>query len=316
MSLRYLELDDIHHLHEQAHGGGVYDDRLWRESYYFNMTDSESGISLISTIGLLPNRKLLTGFVLIIDHGKIVLLKPLVKCKKPIFNDYCFAVRDLEYSLVGIKWRIKYDIGKYKFNILFQPINKIYQYITSASDRVFNRIGTQHYEQFGMFEGDMELSGRKIKIGPCFGHRDHSWGIRDWSSVARYRLFCCAFSKKFAFNLWEGLINGRRFLKGFVFDGEQNLEIIKSSVISSYRNSNGEPDGALVSIVDDSGQQWKIKCETQITLPIPPSRSILYETIAKMRTGDKVGYGLLEYLYHEPNPLVRAWMFLRLVNMS
>ena len=69
MNGRYLDMDNINHLIEQAGGGGAYDDRLWRESYYFNMTDHKSGLGLITTIGQLPNRRRSAGFLLLIKHG-------------------------------------------------------------------------------------------------------------------------------------------------------------------------------------------------------------------------------------------------------
>ncbi|MGA1820874.1 MAG: hypothetical protein ACMUHU_07700, partial [Thermoplasmatota archaeon] len=78
MKGRYLDIGNINHLIEQRNGGGVFDNKLWRESYYFNMTDPRNGISLITTIGQLPNRKRSAGFLLLIEGGKPTLLKPLV----------------------------------------------------------------------------------------------------------------------------------------------------------------------------------------------------------------------------------------------
>ena len=188
---RYIELDSTNHLVQQSRGGDIFNNKLWRESYYFFMSDDQSGLRLITTIGILPNRKLYTGLVLILLENKVIVLKPVIKYSKPIFDDYDFRVKGLKYSIEGIKWRLKYKSSNYSFNLLFTPLNKIYSYINEDNDVVFSRIGSQHLEQFGKFEGEIRIKSRKIAVGPSLGHRDHSWGIRDWSSVDSYKLFCC-----------------------------------------------------------------------------------------------------------------------------
>ncbi len=316
MGARYIELDDITHLRppNQVRTRDAYNNKFWRESYYFCMSNNRSGIKLITTIGILPNRKLVTGFFLFIHQDQVLVLRPLVEYNRPQFYDYNFKVKGLEYMIEGINWRLIYDSGKIKFNILFSPINKIYPYITDVSDQIFSRIGSQHYEQFGVFQGVLQINGKKVDIGPCLGHRDHSWGIRDWSSVDYYRLFCCAFSKRFAINLWEGSIGGKGFLKGYVFDGHENVDILNSHVETRYGKNGKEPQGAVIVIKDAKGRRFKIDSRTKVSIPVPPRQSVLYETIAEMTTNGMAGQGLCEYLYHETNPLKRFWIFIKLLN--
>ena len=315
MNERYIELDDVCHLNDQASGGGPYDNKLWRESYYFNVSDKRSGISLISTIGILPNRKMITGFFLFLKGKKIIRLKPLISYKKPVFNDFSFYLKGLEYIIEGTNWRLIYDSPKFKFNILFKPLNKFYPYITSRADIVFARIGSQHLEQFGVFEGELKIGSEKIVIGPSLGHRDHSWGIRDWCAVDRYRLYCCAFSKDFAFNLWEGSIDGMGFFKGYIFDGNANVPIVKYDVKTCFSKNGKEPRLSEITIIDEKGCEYKIGCRTLVSIPVPPRKSIMYETLAEMRSDGNKGRGLQELLFHEPNPVNRFWHFLKLITM-
>jgi hypothetical protein len=315
MILRYLELDHINHLNKLYNNPNddVYKSKLWRESYYFNMTDPKSGYSLISTIGILPNKKLISGFFLIIKDNKIIKLKPLIKRKKPIFNDCSFELNGLEYIIEGPYWILKYCSNEIRFEIKFEPINRLYPYITSKSDSILNSIGSQHYEQFGVYTGEFVLGDERVEIGPCFGHRDHSWGIRDWSVVDKYRLFCCAFSKEFAFNLWEGWINNIRFLKGFVFDGYDNRKIIECNVCTSYEKKGKQPIDADIFILDELGRKYNIKSSTQFSIPVPPRKSIMYENLAEMYFKNQRGFGLSEYLFHEPHLTPRLWILLKLL---
>jgi hypothetical protein len=280
------------------------------------VSDKSSGLGLITTIGILPNRKLITGLVILIKKGKILLIKPLIEIKKPVFYDYSFFVRGLDYSIEGINWQLTYVSKDFSFNIQFSPINKIYPYVIDKSDIVFSRIGSQHFEQFGIYKGEFVLKGERITISPCLGSRDHSWGIRDWSSVDYYKLYNCAFSKNLAFNLWLGSINGKRFLKGYIFDGEENTRLLNCKVKSIFNKNGKEPKSAKIWLMDERKRCFNVSCNTITSIAAPPKKSILYETIAKMKMNGNTGYGLQEYLYHEQNPLKRFFVFLKVLNMT
>jgi hypothetical protein len=315
MGLGYIDLEEINHLEASSRGVSNSSDRLWRESYYFNMTDGTSGISLITTIGLLPNKGRTTGFVLIIRDSKVVLLMPLVVFGRAMFTDYRLCLKGLTYSVDGAGWRLILSSKRCDLDILFTPINRIHPYIKDTSDEIFSKIGSQHYEQFGTFEGRLSLDDETITIGPCLGHRDHSWGIRDWSVVERYRLLCCAFSERFAINLWEGRLGGQDFLKGYVFDGTHNIPIVQYEVIEEILKDRRRPDRAEILLEDQTGREYLLRLKVLTSVVFPPRGSILYETIAAMECDGMRNWGLVEYLYHERNPLRRAGAALNLLRM-
>ncbi len=320
MSLRYIELDDISHLNQATRDlkNNEHRSKLWRESYYFNMTDPTSGLSLITTIGILPNRNLITGFVLVFKDYKILKLKPLFNRKRQGYNDYSFDINGLEYIIEGPKWVLKFRSKDLEFELRFEPINKIYPYVTQDSDIILNSIGSQHYEQFGIYKGEFVINKNRVEIDPCFGHRDHSWGIRDWSVMDRYRLFCCAFSKEFAFNLWEGWISNSdmKFVKGYIFDGNQNIKLVESKVTTNYQNKDRNPIKAEISVLDEWGKKYDFTSNVKVSIPVPPRQSIIYESLAEIQCkGTRsypTGHGLLEYLFHEPYIFSRCWVFFKL----
>ncbi|MGA1873367.1 MAG: hypothetical protein ACMUHY_06815 [Thermoplasmatota archaeon] len=314
MNGRYLDMDNINHLIEQAGGGGAYDDRLWRESYYFNMTDHKSGLGLITTIGQLPNRRRSAGFLLLIKHGDPVLLRPLVSLARPVFTDHRIEVGCLSYSVQGIDWLLRYNDGRTSIDVRFTPINRIYAYRKDVGEETeLDRIATQHYEQFGAFNGSVSFRGSETEIENGLGHRDHSWGIRDWGSVDRYSLHCCAFSREFAFNLWEGSIRGRSFLKGFVFDGENNLDVIRGSVQTGYRPDGRVPESSRIRVEVASDRKFDIVARSVMSVQFPPPGAIIQEGMARMSCGNLKGCGLQEYLRHSPGRLERLPAYFRLL---
>ena len=311
----YIDLKGINHLDTMAACEGEMGHRLWRESYYFNMTDSASGISLITTIGQLPNKRRTSGFVLILRGGKAVMLRPMVAFRRPEFGEYRVRLKGLEYRVDGAGWRLLFSSKRCHFDIWFTPVNRIFPYISDEADRRFSKLGSQHYEQFGTFEGILTLDGEKICIGPCLGHRDHSWGVRDWSLVDHYRLVCCAFSDRFAINLWEGKIGNEGFLKGYVFDGGRNTPVARSNAGTVSLQGAREPERLTLDIVDEEGRRYEVRCRRLASVAFPPRRSILIEAISEMDCDGMKGWGLVEHLFHEGNPLHRARAALSLLRM-
>jgi hypothetical protein len=210
-----------------------------------------------------------------------------------MFTDYRLCLKGLTYSVDGAGWRLILSSKRCDLDILFTPINRIHPYIKDTSD-----------------END-----ETITIGPCLGHRDHSWGIRDWSVVERYRLLCCAFSERFAINLWEGRLGGHDFLKGYVFDGTHNIPIVQYEVIEELLKDRRRPDRAEILLEDQTGGEYLLRLKVLTSVVFPPRGSILYETIAAMECDGMRNWGLVEYLYHERNPLRRAGAALNLLRM-
>ena len=316
--MKYLEIDHLSHLLEQRRSpSGEHADKNWRESYYFNATDERTGLSLITTIGTIPNkRRKRTGFVILLRKGAIVIGSPLLTRDIKLYETDRFRLGTLSYRVEGIDWRLNYHSKKCDLDILFRPMNKYYSYIKDPNKTgvdLFGRLASQHIEQAGIFEGRITLDGKIIKFGPCTGHRDHSWGIRDWGAVDKYWLFCGTFGREKAFNLWKGYTGGKEFLAGYIFDSGKNLEIVSSKLQGRFASNGREPKGCNISFVDENGREHKINCEVVCSVPMPMPKCIVYETIARMKYGKVVGHGLCERHVHDTNPFhkIRALLDIR-----
>lgn len=300
--LKYLEIADLSHLLLQRRSHcEPFNHREWRESYYFNATDENNQTSLITTIGILPNKKRSTSFVLVIRKGRIALAKLLVSRGIEWYNTDRFNLKQLSFKIEGIDWRLAYTSKKCSFDLTFHPLNEYNSYPEGSGN--FDFLFTDHVEQAGTFEGDIVMDGKKIKFGPMFGHRDHSWGIRDWSSVDGYWLFSCTFGKKSAFNLWKGTSQGKPFQAGYYFNSNKNLKIISSSIKSQHTGENEEPKECSLTFEDEKGGKHQARCEVICSVPIPLIGCIVYETIARITMNGDVGFGLLERHVHDGNPL-------------
>jgi hypothetical protein len=300
--LKYLEIENLSHLLLQKRSRKApFNDKNWRESYYFNTTDEKNQVSVITTIGILPNKNRSSGFVVIIDKGKIAAAKLLISRDIKRYETDRFLLKKLSYRVEGIDWRIGYSSRNCIFDLLFRPLNEFYAYQKDAGD--FSSLFSQHIEQAGFFEGKLILNDKEIQFGPTFGHRDHSWGIRNWSSLDGYWLFSCTFGNEHAFNLWKGYSQGKPFHTGYFFDSGKNLKIISSEIENQLIGDNGDPKGCTVSFTDEMGGEHNANCEVICSVPIPMIGCIVYETIARIKLDNEVGYGLLERHIHDGNPL-------------
>jgi hypothetical protein len=292
MAFGYIETEDICHLDRTNERS--FSDPNWRESYYFNMTDPRRGISMITTLGMVPNKKRTSGFVLVTKDGKTSLLRPVGKIGKPAFSDRTLGSGGLIYSVEGVNWRIEYRSRRVDLDLLFRPLNEVFPY-SREGDGPIECIATQHYEQAGTFRGKLRIGGDRFDIGPCYGHRDHSWGIRDWSGIDAYTLLSCTFSDRSAVNIWSGEIDGRTFLRGYVFDGKRNAEVV-SARIDPFFSLGGRPVSCSFELEDVEGMEYQVGTRVISDHVFPPTGSIVHETIAEIRMDDQVGFGLLEFL--------------------
>jgi hypothetical protein len=299
--LKYLEMADLSHLLLQKRSQKApFTNRNWRESYYFNTTDEKNQISLITTIGILPNKGRSSGFVIVIHKGRIVVAKLLLSRGIDLHNTDRFDLGRLTYRIEGIDWRLGYDSKKCSFDLTFRPLNEFYHYPKGSEN--FDFLFTDHVEQAGIFEGYLDLDGERMKFGLSFGHRDHSWGIRNWSSVDGYWLFSCTFGEEKAFNLWKGKSQGKQFQAGYLFDSNRNLKILSSNIGNQRAGKNGEPKACSITFEDEDGRKHQAACEVICSVPIPMIGTIVYETITRINLDGAVGYGLLERHVHDSNP--------------
>jgi hypothetical protein len=300
--LKYIEIENLSHLLLQKRSKKApFNHKNWRESYYFNATDEKNQLSLITTIGILPNKRRSSGFVIIIHKGKISFAKLLISRDIKRYGTDEFILKKLSYNIEGIDWRLGYSWKKCTFDLLFRPLNEFYSYPKDTGN--FNSLFSEHIEQSGTFEGELVLNDDKMNFGPTFGHRDHSWGIRNWSSIDSYWLFSCTLGNERAFNLWKGSSQEKPFQAGYFFESNKNLKIMSSRIEDQLIGKNGDPRGCAVSFTDENGGVHSASCDVICSVPIPMIGSIIYETIARIKLDNEVGYGLLERHIHNGNPL-------------
>jgi hypothetical protein len=122
-----------------------------------------------------------------------------------------FSMRqDLKFRSAQIRWQTAEISLAFEFDGFHPP----YAYGShregcppyAASDRI---------EQSGRVKGTLDVGGRSIAFDG-FGHRDHSWGTRDWTALHYYRWLQCQAPGDVSVHFWEFFALGRRQVRGYV----------------------------------------------------------------------------------------------------
>jgi hypothetical protein len=162
---------------------------------------------------------------------------------------------------------------------------------------------------------DQSLRGRgRIAVGDeawtLDGHGliDHSWGPRIWQAIPWYRWFPCTFAPDFAMCLMVvRQADGCLLQTGYLHDGGPSLLHIGEIALQSRYDDRGYPTGFDLRFVDERGRWHEVQGETVNAVPCRHVRRLddgrsdrtrIMESLTRYRCGDRVGWGLAEYMDH------------------
>ena len=279
----------------------------WRESYYFNFVDLESGISGFTTIGLLPNLKRREFVFVLFYDGKREAHFMEPEGPFPPDSDKALSNGHLEYGIVEPlkEWRIRFSGDNIGADLTWKGRFPAYCFSgcskTSWSD---------HFEQSGVVTGMVDLpGGRKVEINGL-GQRDKSWGPRDWHIEGWYALH--AQFKSLSIGLRRDIINGSPVVSGGVSKAEGHVAVDKVDLETTFMEGTKIPTGSLTRIFSADGKVYTLKSSlitptsfVKFARPFANGSTELFEEMAVHECQELVerATGLIEWLFTYPkNP--------------
>ena len=119
--------------------------------------------------------------------------------------------QDLKFDKAHVRW--KSDDAEVDFD--FEAFHPPYAYGSDprgcSSFTALDRI-----EQAGRAKGKIQLGDRVINFDAT-GHRDHSWGRRDWTPFMQYEWFVGQVGDKVSVHFWRYNALGKEQIRGYVF---------------------------------------------------------------------------------------------------
>jgi len=293
----------------------------WRESHYFMFYDEAHDLAGFTTMGFQPNEGQCDAGLLLFRRGRLAYLYP--KRDVPFAGSWDhWTVGDLRYELVEPlqSWRITLNDKRAQADLTFHGVSPVYDYRDNV-DTLPASVATAHYEQAGRVRGTVTIKGQPIQVD-AVGHRDHSWGVRDWAGPANWKWITALFDDgagglRFALNAWEVLLQGgERTVNGFVFDGQTNHGLAPATRFElEYEGDGRTPRRVALHLVTDDELEYRVTGAPRALFPLAKHDTIINEQMSEFvlegAGGDACGYGVIETLWQSRGTLESARWLLR-----
>jgi hypothetical protein len=168
----YQAQDDLRH---RAAGGG-----RMRDSLFWEVIMPEQQLGFQSYLYLTGTGKAGFNVALWGPEDKPYVLD-LVQGSVPDemdFDDFSFSGMRLRQPQIRQTASLSYESEKVKLELDFYGLHDAFSFHQNP-DGVPNWFALNRFEQTGWVRGFVEFAGRRIEWDRM-GHRDHSWGVRDW----------------------------------------------------------------------------------------------------------------------------------------
>jgi len=162
------------------------------------------------------------------------------------------------------------------------------------------QFGKAHYEQHMRVDGTLDLEDERIELSG-YGLRDHSWGPRFWQAIHRYEWLTLNFGPDFGAMI--SVIErkpGDEKQGGVVVRGDEIDLISRAKVEAEFEDGTTYHKTVRAEIETRSGEVLTIEGTVQGFIPLRNRRegltTLIGEGMTEWRCGDRVGYGLSEFL--------------------
>lgn len=302
--------DEFHH----DFGIGNYPEHH-NESWYFNFLDFNSNVHMIARTSFEMGRKISNILLLfVVDRKMETHINRLdiggFPKKKGIYGDKKIKCECLEPMK---KWRITFTHRKFDVDVLCEGRFPVFNYLSHEDPleslkkygvEMLDVAAQQHYEQGMKVSGVVKLKKKgevveERKID-CYGHRDHSWGTRDWINIEKWNWICCQFDDS-TINCARIEVFGKVIQTGFISTAKGN-EHITDVEVTTERGVNDDkraPRSSTFKLSTANRQftvvsnTWK---STRLALPSEKGVTEVYEQIVEWEMDGKKGTGISEYM--------------------
>lgn len=166
--------------------------------------------------------------------------------------------------------------------------------------RAVRKVASEHYEQVGDVVGTIVLDSRTLDIRGS-GHRDHSWGERDWKAPKRWTWLTAQFGREFAFNLSRVVIRSLDIFNGYVSRQGKNYALRRAHLETEFKADGTTQRRVHIRLEDTSGWEADLEAEALTVVPLTLSegdhQTRVNEAFASYRWEGREGLGIAEYLH-------------------
>ncbi|GAA1750445.1 DUF7064 domain-containing protein [Aeromicrobium alkaliterrae] len=179
----------------------------------------------------------------------------------------------------------------------FEAMHPAFLYSTGRADRseaLPKFAATDRYEQSGRVTGTIRIDDRTIEFD-ALGHRDHSWGRRDWLTMQHYK-WAAIQAGESAVNLFYIEGEGRSWHLGYVFRDGELAAITHVDVAETY-DDRWVQDVVDLEIDDAAGRRTSVTTTRfgRHEYPVGDGDYKLVDTAVHATIAGQAGVGYLDW---------------------
>ena len=315
---------------EQLHEPGA--DEHWQESYYFNWADPEGRSFGLARWGINPASRKIDGVLLTMRDARPEFIYPAVGLDMPEGEmpgaEFGLRAKGLTFTLREplARWHIGLS-GRDAVDLAWTAFHEPHDYhdglkALGAADEDL-ALAPSHFEQCGTVRGEVRLGGRSFEIDGL-GHRDKSWGARDWNGITGWEWLTAHFGEDLAFNatVWYPPGADATIPGGFVTRDGSNRALVATAVDYEWTRLRHVPRSATITFTDARGEDYTVRATALAQFPLFKKGLFIQETHARFELDlggeTRTGIGVLEHAWHAGTrgTLERWHQFVPVVAMS
>jgi hypothetical protein len=163
-----------------------------------------------------------------------------------------------DFTLHGLRVRqpelrrtaeVTYASETVRLEYRFEALHDAFSY-RSNPDGLPPWFAANRLEQTGRVSGFLEVAGRRIEWDRRMGHRDHSWGTRDWGVPQHWKWFVAYTDSGRAVNGWIWIARGEWGCAGYVVRDGATVPVARIEQHADYHPDMTQKrlDATLVDI--------------------------------------------------------------------
>ncbi len=306
----------------------------WNESYYFVFYDLKHRLGGMTRLGFKPNKREAMTFLFLflpdgsaagyqaveetVDYGLQDLRVGRV-VHKPLPGGvwkYCFegsmvaARNPADLPRVRGNPSLASGVLPVRVELSFTPISEVYEYsahMTPESRMLGEKSGDEHWEQVGVVNGEVRVGEETYIVEQSMSQRDHTHGVREWTSIDYWLYYVVWFSRELAVNPAAIIMDdGRVSTGGFLFEKGRNIPVERIRVLEQEFRDGVLPVYSRLELVDGLGRRHVLEARAGPVIPVPftdseGNVSILAQSFGSFKLdGVEGGYGSFETLRRKP----------------
>lgn len=272
---------------------------LSRESVPYLVNLPEQGIALFTYTWV--NAASEAGAILAIfgpGIGPNPIVEPVPDRPVPAsmnFNDWrvggLHMAQDLEFDRASVQWQS----DKVRLDLQYEAMHPPYSYGRDARG-CMSYMADDRIEQSGRASGVLEIGDRVIKFDTT-GHRDHSWGTRDWGAAQNWKWVQAQAGPDVSVHFWLVEAVGRTEVRGYVFKQGRMAVVTSVDFKFDYVGPlNAERYEAWVT--DALGRTTKLSAQVFARFDMQPAPTcVLVEHAGSAQIDGQPGVSWLELMW-------------------